>query len=240
MYFTGDGLPYLRYPVPAYAAAATDMRTDEALSNVACRNAGSNFLPAGAFVEVMEQDQDEDQVRERQDQMEKFQGDDRACRLWYMQARSKDELPVFIPFSGENYDKAFSNTQSITPDAIGSAFKMPPVLRGKDVGVGFGADLITNAYKFYNSITRREREQVAKLLRDVMRLWHAGPVNDSFHAKPLVYNDGASCAERLGSVLMDQIMAVVRDVDLQPAQKRTILINGYGVYTHEADGLLGL
>lgn len=38
----------------------------------------------------------------------------------------KDEVPQFIRFSGENYDKAFEVTQRVIPENIGQSFKQPP------------------------------------------------------------------------------------------------------------------
>ena len=123
LYFSGDSEGSPSYPVPIFIAEMTDMRTEEALANVAGRNACSNFLSAGILVDIKDETQDQSQVNETQKELNKFQGDENTSQLWYIQCKSKDEVPQFIRFSGENYDKAFEVTQRVIPENIGQAFK---------------------------------------------------------------------------------------------------------------------
>ena len=238
LYYSGESEGELSYPVPKYIAEMTDMRTEEGLANVTGRNVCSNFMLAGILVDIMEAEQNESQIQDKQRELMKFQGDENALQLWYTQAKNKDEVPVFVPFSGQNYDKAFTATQSQIPDNIGQAFKQPPILRAKDVGANFGADLMTNAYKFYNSVTVRERTQIEEVLEMVFEYWWTPIENPDFTIEVLVYNAGASIAERIGKDLMTQVLEVVRDSDLILAQKRNILKFGYGLYDEEIQKIL--
>jgi hypothetical protein len=61
----------------------------------------------------------------------------------------------------------------------------PPILRGVDVGAGFGADLMKNAYDFYNSIVESERKMIEQELKKVFTLM---PVTfESYDIQPLQY-----------------------------------------------------
>ena len=233
LYFSGDSEGSPSYPVPIFIAEMTDMRTEEALANVAGRNACSNFLTAGILVDIKDETQDESQVNETQEELNKFQGDENTSQLWYIQCKSKDEVPQFIKFSGENYDKAFEVTQRVIPENIGQAFKQPPILRAVDVGANFGADLMTNAYKYYNSITVRERQQLEETFVSIFEYWWAPLENPDFAIQSLTYNAGESIADRIGKDNMTQVLEIIRDQMLSTVQKRNMLKLIYGLYDEE-------
>ena len=210
-----------------------NMRTEEALANVAGRNACSNFLSAGILVDIKDETQDQSQVNETQKELNKFQGDENTSQLWYIQCKSKDEVPQFIRFSGENYDKAFEVTQRVIPENIGQAFKQPPILRAVDVGANFGADLMTNAYKYYNSVTVRERQQLEETFVSIFEYWWAPLENPDFAIQSLTYNAGESIADRIGKDNMTQVLEIIRDQMLSTVQKRNMLKLIYGLYDEE-------
>lgn len=232
-YFSGDSEGSPSYPVPIFIAEMTDMRTEEALANVAGRNACSNFLSAGILVDIKDETQDQSQVNETQKELNKFQGDENTSQLWYIQCKSKDEVPQFIRFSGENYDKAFEVTQRVIPENIGQAFKQPPILRAVDVGANFGADLMTNAYKYYNSVTVRERQQLEETFVSIFEYWWAPLENPDFAIQSLTYNAGESIADRIGKDNMTQVLEIIRDQMLSTVQKRNMLKLIYGLYDEE-------
>lgn len=233
LYFSGDSEGSPSYPVPIFIAEMTDMRTEEALANVAGRNACSNFLSAGILVDIKDETQDQSQVNEAQKELNKFQGDENTSQLWYIQCKSKDEVPQFIRFSGENYDKAFEVTQRVIPENIGQAFKQPPILRAVDVGANFGADLMTNAYKYYNSVTVRERQQLEETFVSIFEYWWAPLENPDFAIQSLTYNAGESIADRIGKDNMTQVLEIIRDQMLSTVQKRNMLKLIYGLYDEE-------
>lgn len=233
LYFSGDSEGSPSYPVPIFIAEMTDMRTEEALANVAGRNACSNFLSAGILVDIKDETQDQSQVNETQKELNKFQGDENTSQLWYIQCKSKDEVPQFIRFSGENYDKAFEVTQRVIPENIGQAFKQPPILRAVDVGANFGADLMTNAYKYYNSVTVRERQQLEETFVSIFEYWWAPLENPDFAIQSLTYNAGESIADRIGKDNMTQVLEIIRDQMLSTVQKRNMLKLIYGLYDEE-------
>ena len=233
LYLSGDSEGSPSYPVPIFIAEMTDMRTEEALANVAGRNACSNFLSAGILVDIKDETQDQSQVNETQKELNKFQGDENTSQLWYIQCKSKDEVPQFIRFSGENYDKAFEVTQRVIPENIGQAFKQPPILRAVDVGANFGADLMTNAYKYYNSVTVRERQQLEETFVSIFEYWWAPLENPDFAIQSLTYNAGESIADRIGKDNMTQVLEIIRDQMLSTVQKRNMLKLIYGLYDEE-------
>lgn len=235
LYWSGEGEKV--YPVPVYEPELTDMRTEEGLSNVTGRNVTCNFLTAGALVDICNQDQSEEEVEKTKNAILNFQGDRNTGNLLYMQVRSKEEAPVFIPFSGENYDQAFSSTQANVPNNIGRVFNQPPILRAQDVGAHFGADLMVNAYNYYNAKTAGERQTLEEVFSDVMRYWYE-PVGTDFTIRPQAYVAGQSMLARLGQAAVDKIYEIAKDQTVDLARKRTLLRLGFGLTTQEVEQLL--
>lgn len=240
LYYSADGGGMNRtvYPVPLFVAELTDMRTEEGLANVTGRNVCSNFLAAGMVVDIKAEEQDEIQVRERQLELEQFQGDENASQLWYVQVKDKEQVPEFVKFTGENYDKSFTATQSQIPENIGQAFKQPPILRAVDVGANFGADLMTNAYRYYNSVTSDERARVSEVFKHIFMYWKTEIPDDvSFNIRPLSYSAGLSVADRLGTETTTQMLQVLQGEE-SVENKRNILRVVFGLSPLEIDNLL--
>lgn len=237
-YFSGDSESEPGYPLPIFIAEVTDMRTEEGLSNVTGRNVCSNFLTAGILVDIKDEEQDEEQIQKKQAELDAFQGDENTSQLWYTQVRNKDQIPEFISFSGENYDKAFTSTQQVVPENIGQSFKQPPILRAVDVGANFGADLMTNAYRYYNSVTSRERQQIGDVFTEIFEHWWAPLVEGDFTIQPLTYNAGLSVSDRLGTEGTKSVLEIIRDEVLTLTQKRNTLSLVFGLTDDEIIKLL--
>ncbi|MDE5906058.1 MAG: hypothetical protein K2G66_00250 [Alistipes sp.] len=235
LYYSGDG--ERTYPTPIYEPELTDMRIEEAISNVLGRNAANNFFPAGALVDIHNGDQSEAEAKNTIDMIHKYQGAENAGTMMYMQVGSKDEVPIFIPFTGENYDKHFTQTQATIPDNIGRMFNQPPILRAKDVGANFGADLMINAYTYYNTKTSGDRQTLSETFRMLFERWPQH-VADDFAIRPLSYIAGNSLLARLGQTAVDKIMEIVKDTTIADDQKRSMLRFGYDLPDDDIDKLL--
>lgn len=195
LYFTADG--DWEYPVSPFDAIVPDMLTEESVSTVKYRNAKFNFLPAGILVRkgirphtsedgtYDDQDPYNRQQKESADSLHALQGDENASKIWVVDIDGDEEKPEFIQFSAQNYDRQFEVTEKTVQENIGKMFMIPPILRGVDVGAGFGADLMNNAYNFMNSITSDERNMITNVFRDLMEFYILKFAN--FNIKPLKY-----------------------------------------------------
>lgn len=195
MYFTSDG--DWEYPVCPFDAIVTDMLTEESVSTVKYRNARYNFLPSGIMVRKGVQpatkedgtiDDDDPKNQEQASsraEILRMQGDSNACKIWVVDVDADEEKPEFIPFETRNYDKQYEYTERTIQENIGRMSMIPPILRGVDVGAGFGADLMKNAYDFMNSVTDNERRMVEVAFMDLMQVWPQQFA--SFEVAPLTY-----------------------------------------------------
>lgn len=225
------------YPVPTFDSALTDMSTEEGLANVALRNARNNFLPAGIYIDHNNIANGEEQENETKEELRAFQGDTNAGKLLYLNLQQGEIPPEFVPFDAKNTDKDFVNTNKEIPDRIGRAFNQPPILRCQDVGANFGADLMRNAYDYYNAQTETERMLIERVFADVFSHFaeNVNPEMD-YRILPKMYRVNATIAERLGADT-DKVLEVITG-DRTEKQKRAILSLIYGIDADDVERLL--
>ncbi len=199
LYFTADG--DFEYPISPFDPIITDMLTEESCSTLKHRNAKYNFLPAGILVRkgikprtlndgsIDPQSPYNQEQAESREYLGKLQGDSNALKLWVVDIDADEEKPEFIPFDTKNLDKEYDYTEKSVQQNIASMFLIPPVLRGiaatNALGGGFGADIITNAYAFMNSITANERRMLSDAFSNLLKFYMIK--FSDFTIKPLEY-----------------------------------------------------
>lgn len=194
-YFTADG--DFEYPIAPFDSIVTDMLSEEGCSTVKYRNVKNNFLPAGILVRkgkkpktldngaIDPYDPYNQEIFESADALRSAQGDMNASKIWVIDVDADEEVPELIDFNAKNYDKEFDYTEKSVQDNIGRMFKVPPILRGVDVGAGFGADLMQNAYDFMNSVTGNEKRMLETAFQDLLKFYYTKFTN--FVVDPLKY-----------------------------------------------------
>lgn len=227
------------YPMPKWAAALTDMTNEEGLSNITHRNVKHNFLPAGMFIDKNNVSNSDDQDDEVKEELREFQGDMNAGKIMYVNLKGGDEPPEFKPFDVANTDKDFEKAEAKTPDIIGRAFCQPPILRAQDVGSNFGADLMRNAYDFYNSQTETERIVLEDTFRMLFSLWYTPSVNveRDYSIQPKIYRVNQTLAERLGANT-DKVLELLFDTTKSEQAKRVVLDAVYGLDDEDITNLM--
>jgi hypothetical protein len=181
MYFTADG--DFEYPISPFDPVITDMLTEESCSTVKHRNAKFNFLPAGILVRkgiklrtldngtIDTTDPYNQQQVESARMITNMQGDEKTAKLWVVDIDADEEKPEFIDFTAKNYDRQYEVTEKTVQENIGKMFMIPAILRGEDIGAGFGADLMKNAYDFMSSATGNERRMLEIAFRDLLAFY---------------------------------------------------------------------
>jgi hypothetical protein len=195
MYYTVDG--DFEYPISPFDPIVTDMLTEESVSTVKHRNAKFNFLPSGILVRkgikphtlddgtVDPHDAYNREQMESANAIKRMQGDMNTSKIWVVDIDADEEKPEFIDFTAKNFDKQYELTEKTVQENIGRMFMIPPILRGVDIGAGFGADLMTNAYNFMNSVTGNERRMLEIAFRDLLEYYMIKFMD--FTVKPLTY-----------------------------------------------------
>jgi hypothetical protein len=236
-YFSNKGQKV--YPTPIFEAAVTDMSNEEGLSNITQRNVKNNFLPSGMVVDYDNTSNSEKQEEETKEELREFQGDMNAGKLLYINIKNGEQKPDFVPFVGKNFDRDFEQAEKKTPQIIGRAFSQPPILRAEDVGANFGADLMRNAYDYYNSITESERDILSRVFKRIFDLWHDPAINveKNYKIVPKYYRVNATLAERLAQNI-DKVLELLADKDMSERAKFVILSVVYGVEEDEINELL--
>ena len=195
MYFTADG--DWEYPISPFDPVITDMLTEESVSTVKHRNAKFNFLPAGILLRkgikpktlddgtIDPQSAYNMEMQQSAEMIKRMQGDMNTSKIWVVDIDADEEKPEFIEFDSKNYDKQYELTEKTVQENIGRMFMIPPILRGVDIGAGFGADLMTNAYSFMNSVTDNERRMIEVVFQDILMNYSVKFTN--FVVSPIKY-----------------------------------------------------
>lgn len=235
-YFSSYGVK--TYPLPKYDSVLTDMNTEEGISNVNNRNARNNFLAAGMLIDKIEDNKSAaDEKSETEKAILEFQGDENAGKILYIAIETDEDKPEFVPFKGANYDKEFTVTRESVQDNIGQCFNQPPILRAKDVGGNFGADLMKNAYNYYISVTENERLNVERVFAEIFKYWHE-PTIEEIRLTPLSYDVEMTLAERLGDKGFEQMMGIVENASLDVERKKRMLQRLFDLSDDEINDLL--
>jgi len=195
LYFTADG--DFEYPISPFDPIVTDMLTEESVSTVKHRNAKHNFLAAGMLVRkgikprtlndgsIDPKDPYNQQQTQSANEIKAWQGDDQACKIIVIDIDADEEVPEYKPFIANNYDRQFELTERTVKENIAGMFKIPPVLRGVDVGNGFGSDLLINAYIFMNNICSDERRLIGEVFKILLQFYSVKFTD--FSIKPAEY-----------------------------------------------------
>ena len=208
------------YPLPIFDSRLTDMSTEDGLSNISYRNTRNNFLLSGMLIDINNDDESEEQENETEKNLLEFQGDEEAVKVMYVKVKSKEDIPHFIKFSGQNYDKEYTVTHDNVGDDIGRVFNQPPILRAEDVGSNFGADALRNAYDYYNSVTEVERLQVERVFAQLFKHWN-GVLFEDFSIVPLSYGQKVALFDRFGKDGIDKIEEILNStIDNELKKKR--------------------
>ena len=240
LYYSNEGERV--YPLPVFDAVLTDMNTEEGISNVSNRNARNNFLSAGMLINYSntnksaaeEKTEDEGQLEST---IKGFQGDEKAGKIMYVELEDGDTKPEFVSFKGTNYDKEFNVTLASSQANIGKAFNQPPILRAENVGANFGADLMKNAYDYYNSVTENERLIIERAFTTIFKNWFE-LTDNNYSIIPLSYDVEMSLADRLGEKQLTEFMKLLNDSAITPDLKRSIAKTLFGLGEDEANSLI--
>ena len=188
------------YPIGKGDRVATEMSTDEGLSNVKYRNVRNNFLPAGMVItrkgssisydeegnEIKDETQSEDTGFS--DAILTLQGDVNSNKILEVEIESEEEEPKFVPITTQNYDKEFTVTDASVVERIYSAYGQEPwycIRMGK---VGFSGDILEDAFEYYNSIVSKQQRLIERTFDRIFKYWYeiANPSND-YSVEPLKY-----------------------------------------------------
>lgn len=185
------------YPVGKGDRVATEMSTDEGLSNVKYRNVRNNFLPAAMVItkkgsNIIYDDNGNEVKRDNDsnfsDTLSQLQGDTNSNKIMEVTLESYEEKPEVVTLNSQNYDKEFTVTEASVVERIYSAYGQEPWYCIRIGKVGFSGDILEDAFEYYNSIVSKQQRLIERAFDSVFRNWFevANPSND-FSIEPLRY-----------------------------------------------------
>lgn len=180
------------YPTGKGDSVATEMSTDEGLSNVKYRNVRNNFLPAAMIITKkgsnLENFSDRPSLQgdDFSNTLLQLQGDNNASKIMEITLENDDEKPEVVHLNSQNYDKEFTVTDSSVIERIYSAFGQEAWYCIRIGKVGFSGDILEDAFEHYNSIVGKQQRMIERTFKMVFKNWYL-PVVDDFSVEPLKY-----------------------------------------------------
>jgi len=193
--WTNDG--DFDYPICPFDSVITDMLTEESVSTIKHRNAKYGFMPAGMLIrrgkrykttsEGGTDRSDPKYIEDQQsaDEIKRIQGDENCSKLIVADIDSDEEMPEFKPFETKNYDGQFKDTETTVQENIARHLKITPLLRGNDVGTGFGSDRMKIEYEVMSSRLGKRRRKISEAFKKIFEFFPTEFTN--FDIKPLEY-----------------------------------------------------
>jgi len=185
------------YPTPKFDSSVTEFSTDEGLANVKMRNVRNNFLPAGILItrkgtNTVQQEGIQLEFNFDMQKFKQFQGDAKACQMIGVELEHGEEAPEFKEFPARSFDKDFTVTESSTVERIYAAFEQEAFYRVRTGALGLSAEIISEAFKIYNSTTTDERLIIEETFETIFQHWHTAPPTTNFSIKELIYIDDSN------------------------------------------------
>ena len=186
------------YPVGKGDRVATEMSTDEGLSNVKYRNVRNNFFP-GAMIFTKKGsnitfDEEGNEVKDTDDDdsfsntLIQLQGDTNAAKIMEVTLENDEEKPEIVNMNSQNYDKEFTVTDASVVERIYSAYGQEPWYCIRIGKVGFSGDILEDAFEYYNSIVSKQQRLIERTFSRIFSYWYevVNPSND-YSVEPLKY-----------------------------------------------------
>ena len=191
----------LTYPLPQFDAALTDMSTEEGLVNVNQRNVRNGFLPGGMLVIRKGQNTEDNDPRDNDgfaSTLETAQGDMNTQKIFLVEVETDEEVPKFIPFVTNNYDKEFTVTTNTVVDNIYAAFNQEAFGRLRKGSIGFSGELVGDVKLEYCEHVKKQQRILARAYKAILDHWAPGIVPyagaEDVRIEPLIksINDGTT------------------------------------------------
>ena len=142
----------------------TDISTDTGLCNINYRNTRANFLPAAIIAYQRGETEQNQQFLEA---IAKMQGDSNAGKILAVGVDDMESAPKSIDLQLKNFDKDFSVTADRVESRIYSVFEQETFYLLKQGKIGFGGQVIQDAYNSYDVAISKERSQIENALKKI-------------------------------------------------------------------------
>ena len=152
------------YPTSCAMNVLTDISTDTGLCNINYRNTRANFLPSAIIAYQRGETEQNQQFLEA---IAKMQGDSNAGKILAVGVDDMESAPKSIDLQLKNFDKDFSVTADRVESRIYSVFEQETFYLLKQGKIGFGGQVIQDAYNSYDVAISKERSQIENALKKI-------------------------------------------------------------------------
>lgn len=183
------------YPVGKGDKVATEMSTDEGLSNIKYRNTRCNFMPSAMLISkkgasTTNSENGNETISFGDDELHntlaRLQGDTNALKIMEITIEADEEKPELVTLNTQNYDKEFSVTEGSITERIYAAFGQEAWYCLRIGKIGFSGDILSDAFEYYNSVVKKQQRFIQRAFQKIFKHWYKD-IRDDFSIEPLKY-----------------------------------------------------
>lgn len=184
-----SGAGKFEYPQTVYDAAITQLSIEEGVGNIAYKNARNGFHMGGMLIVKRGQDAENENYEDNNTSIEQTitegSSDIHAGNIAVCSVEYNEDKPEFVPFRSANYDREFITTTDTACEKIYAVFGQEAFHRIRKGSVGFATDILTDAFRLYNSSTQGARHTIERAFGRVFKHWHQALPLFDFTIMPL-------------------------------------------------------
>ena len=166
------------YPESPFDCSALDLETDQEIALFRNSTVLTSFLATyvAKFKNKFETEQESEEMDE---ELLKVQGGRHAGKVVKIEGTGEDDNAVtFEKLETIDHDGLFDQTEKSTQDNIRRSVLAPRELTGEEFASGFDSNRINDQRRFFNSITRDEREDTSEEVEKIMDHFHTPHTGD--------------------------------------------------------------
>lgn len=225
------------YPLSPIDSVLEDVISDKGIKDFRKSEISTGFMPSH-MVEYGTKFEDDEAWEAEISKWKEFQGTENAGKIICME--NDTDKPIKITkIDLQNNDKIYEVTNRTVKDSIIESMSIPPVLLGVAVAGKLGnTKEISEAYKFYNSITYYERLEIEEEFKELFsKFYYKINPSDDYSIIPLTYGSGDSIIQRFGVEETKTMLELVKS-DLDSNQKINILQFVFGLSIEESQKII--
>jgi hypothetical protein len=261
------------YPLPSYYSAISDINTDAENSKYELESVNNSFLPSGILTlvgKIDNENKDENGRTEWDDinaTLSEFTGNSKDSKgesgrqkLAVFHAKTKEELPNYIPVNNEGILTAIDTSTKRVAEKVSRAFGVPPFIIGLGGSVGFSTDIISDNISLFNNrvlllqnlvkdvfqsmfdfdFTITQLNPIRFIPKEILSDLTTSERRDLYGYKTdeSKANTNVSLAQTLGVGGTQSLVAIIQDTILTPPQKINTLVILFNLSAENATRLV--
>lgn len=173
------------YPLAKFDSVFGYLGAENELSTLTLRTIRDGVFSTGIL--AVRKGNTEDPINDIADKLDELVGAENAMSIIVTQFEQEQDIPKLIPLESENYAEKFKTTSEEATIRIYRCFGQEMFYRINVGSVGFSNDIMSEAFRLYNSLTSNDRRIIERAFDLIVSNWVENISENKTAIKPLEY-----------------------------------------------------